>query len=360
MPVTGRISLFLNLAACLVFLSACGEHGYLLQSVKGHLQLMSHAEPIDEVLAGNNEPESVRSQLETVVRLREYAVETLRLPDNGSYHDYADLERPYAVWNLTAAPEFSLEPLQWCFPVVGCVTYRGYFSRDSAEAMAANLAAQGYDVDVYGVQAYSTLNWFDDPVLNTFLTGDEINLAALLFHEMAHQVVYVPGDTMFNESFAKTVEREGLRRWFLDQESHALWQECLHRDKLNTEFRAFLGKVSEELPIFYLAAVEDEEKRRAKHEVIARAYAGYARLKEGWRGDAAGFDLWMEQGINNARLASVATYHDLVPSFTNLLHNLDDDLTAFYAEVKRMGALSDAKRRAELDALTPGRKTSLR
>lgn len=360
MPLTGRISLFLILAACLVLLSACGDHGYLLQSVKGHLQLMSRTQPIDEVLAGDDEPQTVRSQLETVVRLREFAVEALHLPDNGSYHDYADLERPYAVWNLTAAPEFSLEPLQWCFPVVGCVTYRGYFSQESANAVAASLAAKGYDVDVYGVQAYSTLNWFDDPVLNTFLTNDEIHLAALLFHEMAHQVVYIPDATTFNESFAKTVEREGLRRWFLGRESHALWLECLRREQRSAEFQAFLGTIREELRTVYRSAVPDEEKRLAKQQVIARGYAGYARLKEGWKEDAAGFDFWMEQGINNARLASNATYHELVPTFENLLQNLDYDLAAFYAEVKRIGSLPAERRRSELETVSIGRKASLR
>jgi predicted aminopeptidase len=359
MPVTGRISLFLNLTACLVLLSGCGENGYLLQSVKGHLQLMSRAQPIDEILAGNDEPPSVRNQLETVVRLREFAVDTLHLPDNGSYREYADLKRPYVVWNLTAAPEFSLEPSQWCFPVVGCVTYRGYFDQESAHNMAEKLAAKGFDVDVYGVEAYSTLNWFDDPVLNTFLMNDEIHLAALLFHEMAHQVVYVPDATAFNESFAKTVEREGLRRWFLGQKSHSLWQECQQRERQSADFQAFLGTLRRELQKVYLSSLPEEEKRLAKQRVIAHGHERYARLKEEW-GGFAGYDSWMAKGINNARLASLDVYYELVPAFEKLLHNHDYDLTAFYAEVKRIGALPAAIRRSELEALAPGRKASLR
>lgn len=358
MQIAARITLLLQLAACLLLLNACGDNGYLLQSVKGHLDLMARAEPIEEVLADRAAPDSVLSQLETVVRLREFAVHTLQLPDNGSYHDYADLERPYAVWNVTAAPEFSLEPMQWCFPVVGCVTYRGYFSQESANAMAASLAAEGYDVDVYGVQAYSTLNWFDDPVLNTFLIGDQIQLASLLFHEMAHQVVYVPDATTFNESFAKTVEREGLRRWFLAEQSTALWKECQQREQKFAAFQALLGNIRNELQDVYRSALQEQEKRTAKQQVIARGLERYARLKQEW-GGYAGFDKWMEQGINNARLASVATYYELVPAFEALLQNVDADLAAFYAEVKRIGSLPEATRMAELQALSPRRKASL-
>jgi predicted aminopeptidase len=313
---------------------------------------MSHAEPIDDILASNDEPDAVIRQLETVVKLRAFAVDSLHLPDNGSYHDYADLGRPYAVWNLTAAPEFSLAPTQWCFPVVGCVTYRGYFDEKSARIMAEELAASGFDVDVYGVEAYSTLNWFDDPVLNTFLKNDEIHLAALLFHEMAHQVVYVPNATTFNESFAKTVEREGLRRWFLSNESQELWQECLKREKMAAEFQAFLSSIRTELQSVYLADLAVAEKRQAKNQVIARGYERYARLQEEW-GGYAGYDQWMEKGINNARLSSVAAYHDLVPAFEALLQSVDYDLPTFYAEVRKLGAMPKDKRHVKLQALSP-------
>jgi predicted aminopeptidase len=358
MLIAGRISWSLLLAACLVFLAACGESGYLFQSVKGHMKLMSRAEPIDDILASNDKPDAVIHQLETVVKLRAFAADSLHLPDNGSYHDYADLERPYAVWNLTAAPEFSLKPMQWCFPVVGCVSYRGYFDEKSAHLMAEELAASGFDVDVYGVEAYSTLNWFDDPVLNTFLKNDEIHLAALLFHEMAHQVIYVPNATTFNESFAKTVEREGLRRWFLNNEAQELWLECLQREKKAAEFQAFLNAIRTELQTVYLADLTIDEKRQAKNQIIARSYESYAHLQEEW-GGFSGYDQWMGKGINNARLASVAAYHDLVPAFQALLKSVDYDLPTFYAEVRKLGALSKDKRQVKLLALSPRLNTYL-
>jgi len=352
MQIVSRVTLLLLLAVCLVLLNACGESDYLLQSFKGHMGLMSRTQPIDEILASKDEPDIILSQLETVVRLRRFAVDSLHLPDNGSYHEYADLERPYAVWNLTAAPEFSLELNQWCFPVVGCVTYRGYFDENSARGMAEELSARGFDVDVYGVEAYSTLNWFDDPVLNTFLQNDEIHLAALLFHELAHQVVFVPDATTFNESFAKTVEIEGLRRWFLSQESHELWQECLQREKLSADFQDYLSGIRTELQTVYTSDLGIEEKRLAKNQIISRAYERYARLKEEW-GGYAGYDWWMEQGLNNARLSSAAVYHDLVSAFQTLMRSVEYDLPAFYAEIRKLGSLPKDARQVKLQSLSP-------
>jgi len=314
--------------------------------------LMSRAQPIDEILANKDESDIILNQLETVIRLRRFAVDSLHLPDNGSYHEYADLERPYAVWNLTAAPEFSLELKQWCFPVVGCVTYRGYFDENSARSMAEGLSAMGFDVDVYGVEAYSTLNWFDDPVLNTFLQNDELHLAALLFHEMAHQVVFVPDATTFNESFAKTVEIEGLRRWFISQESHELWQECLQREKLSEDFQEYLSDIRAELQNVYASDLKIEEKRLWKKQILDRGYQRYARLKEGW-GGYSGYDLWMEKGLNNARLSSSAAYHDLVSAFQILMRSVDYDLPAFYAEVRKLGSLPKEARQAKLKSLSP-------
>jgi predicted aminopeptidase len=352
MQTVSRATLLLLLTLCLVLLNACGESDYLLQSFKGHMELMSRAQPIDEILTRKDQPDIILSQLETVARLRRFAVDSLHLPDNGSYHEYADLERPYVVWNLTAAPEFSLELEQWCFPVVGCVTYRGYFDENSARAMAEELSARGFDVDVYGVEAYSTLNWFDDPVLNTFLKNDEIHLAALLFHELAHQIVFVPDATTFNESFAKTVEIEGLRRWFLSQESHELWQECLRREKLSADFQTYLSSIRTELQTVYSSDLGLEEKRYAKNQIIADGYERYDRLKVAW-GGYAGYDRWMEKGLNNARLSSAATYHELVSAFQVLMQSVDHDLPAFYAEVKKLGSLPKDARQVKLKSLSP-------
>lgn len=323
-----------------------------MQCAKGHLDLMSRARPIDDILARETEPQDVRDQLTKVVRLREFAINSLSLPDTGSYQKYVDLERPYVVWNLVAAPEFSLKLNQWCFPIVGCVTYRGYFEEASANEMATSLSGQGFDVYVYGVHAYSTLNWFDDPVLNTFLNNDDAHLAALLFHEMSHQVVYVKNDTAFNEAFAKTVEMEGLRRWLKESGSPDLWQQCLQREEQSADFNKLLGIIREELREVYESELDNEQKRLAKQEVINHAFDKYEHLKKRWD-DYEGFDLWMKRGLNNARLSSVATYHELVPAFNALLQHVDYDLNKFYAEVEGLGALPKDERLAKLKSLLP-------
>ncbi len=347
-----RLSSILLFVLCLLLLSACSERTYLWQSVKGQMDLMSRARPIDDILAQNDEPQNIRDQLSKVVTLREFAISSLSLPDSGSYREYADLERPYAVWNLVVAPELSLELNQWCFPVVGCVTYRGYFDEESASSLAQKFSVQGFDVDVYGVQAYSTLNWFDDPVLNTFLYNDDIHLAALLFHEMAHQVVYVPDDTLFNESFAKTVEMEGLRRWLQSSGSDDLWKQCLQREDQLADFHKLLAMTSAELRQIYASKLDNTQKRLAKQEILTHAFDDYDSLKESWDG-YDGFDAWMQSGLNNARLSSMSTYNDLVPAFQTLLRHVDNDLQKFYIEVKVLGALPEDERLVALKLLLP-------
>ncbi len=194
-------------------LSGCTTLGYYAQAVGGHLEVMRLAAPVEERLREPDTPEPLRAKLARALAIREFASRELALPDNGSYRRYADLGQPFVVWNVVAAPEFSVEPLESCFPFAGCVSYRGYYSEEAARAYAAALAEKGYDVHVGGVPAYSTLGWFDDPLLSTFIHYPEAELARIVFHELAHQVVYVKGDTMFNESFASTVEEEGVRRW---------------------------------------------------------------------------------------------------------------------------------------------------
>ena len=341
LPITVFIlSVFLTCAGC-------GDGVYIFQSIKGHFGLMSKARPIEQVLAEKEESDEVCEQLEKVLALRKFAVNTLHLPDQGSYQNYADLERPYAVWNVVAAPEFSLDLKEWCFPIIGCVTYRGYFSESEAQSYAESLAQKGYDVDVYGVEAYSTLSWFDDPVLNTFLKGDDLRLAALLFHEMAHQVVYVPDDTTFNESFAKTVEREGLRRWVEETQSLDLWQKYERIDQLSKDFQTFLGNTRSDLEELYNSDLYSEAKMESKKLVLEEAHESYQELKKSW-GGYGGFDVWMSHGLNNARLSSVAVYHDFVPAFESLLNKLNYDLEAFYAEAAFLASLPKQSRLARI------------
>lgn len=340
------------------FLSSCSDGAYLLQCVKGHWSLMSRSEPIEDVIADEDEPQALRDQLSKVVNVREFAVNSLHLPDNGSYREYADIERPYVVWNLVVAPELSLELNEWCFPIAGCVTYRGYFDEQSARTVAENFSRRGFDVDVYGVEAYSTLNWFDDPVLNTFLDNDDIRLAGLLFHEMAHQVVYVPNDTAFNESFAKTVELEGLKRWLGKSGSHDLWQECLRREEQSADFHRLMVKVRADLNDAYKSKQENDQKRIAKEQILQRAFDDYEIMKERWNG-YDGYDNWMKRGLNNARLSSMATYYDLVPAFQVLLQQSGNNLKNFYAEVSKLGSLPEKERLAKLKSLSPSLRASI-
>ena len=342
----------------IALLTSCSDGAYLLQAAKGQWSLMSSAESIDDILTEDTERHELREQLTKVVTLREFAVSSLDLPDNGSYHKYADLERPYAVWNLVVAPELSLKLNEWCFPVAGCVTYRGYFDEQEAQAKAQAFSNQGFDVDVYGVEAYSTLNWFDDPVLNTFLDNDDIQLAGLLFHEMSHQVIYVQNDTAFNESFAKTVELEGLRRWFDRSGSLDLWQECLQREKRSADFNKFLAKVRSDLTQAYASDQANDQKRIAKEQILQGAVDDYEGLKELWNG-YAGYDSWVQRGLNNARISSVASYYELVPAFQTLLLQSGNDLEKFYVEVKKLGALPKDERLVKLKSLSPSIRASL-
>ena len=345
-----RLPYILPFILSLLLLNACSERDYLLQSVKGQWSLMSRAQPIDEILEQNSEPQNIRDQLTKVVELREFAISSLKLPDTGSYREYADLERPYVVWNVFAAPEFSLTPKTWCYPVIGCAAYRAYFSEEDAHMMASSLAEEGYDVFTGGVMAYSTLGWFDDPVLNTFLTNDDLHLAALLFHEMAHQVIYVSNDTTFNESFAKTVEMEGLRRWLQGSGSHDLWAQCLQREDQSADFNMFLAEIRSNLEQVYDSRLDNDQKRLAKQEILLHAFDKYEHLKKRWNG-YAGFDQWMQGGLNNARLSSVAAYNDLVPAFQLLLRHVGNDLQRFYAEVKMLGKLPEHERHTKLKSL---------
>jgi predicted aminopeptidase len=353
-----RTCFILPLLFAIALLTSCSDSAYLLHVAKGQWSLMTSAESIDDILTHDTERHDLREQLSKVVTLREFAVSSLGLPDNGSYREYADLERPYAVWNVVVAPELSLKLNEWCFPVAGCVTYRGYFDEQQAQTTAKAFSDMGFDVDVYGVEAYSTLNWFDDPVLNTFLDNDDIQLAGLLFHEMSHQVIYVQNDTVFNESFAKTVELEGLRRWFDSSDSQELWQECLQREKRSADFHKLLAKVRSDLTQAYASEQGNDQKRIAKEQILHSAVDDYESLKEHWNG-YAGYDLWVQRGLNNARLSSAASYYELVPAFQTLLLQSGNDLENFYAEVKKLGALPKDERLARLKSLSPSLRASL-
>jgi len=329
-------------------LAGCTTVGYYNQAAQGHFALMAAARPIGDWLQDPGTPEALRERLVQAGQMRRFAAESLGLPDNRSYTAYADLKRPAAVWNVFATPELSLELKTWCYPVLGCAGYRGYFDRAAAEAMAADLEAAGYDVNVTPVPAYSTLGWFNDPILNTFIYAPDAELARLIFHELAHQVVYARDDTAFNESFATAVEREGVRRWLAahgDERQRAAWAAYLRRRE---DFLTLLLTHRRRLGEVFASAMPDEEKRAAKAAEFDKLQREYRRLRdERWNG-FAGYDRFFERKLGAAHLAAVGAYNDWVPAFEALLAESRGDLPSFYEQVRRLGALDKPTRTAEL------------
>jgi predicted aminopeptidase len=350
----GGIAAVVIAAAALVCgTSGCSSLGYIGQSVGGHLDLMQRARPVEQWLADDTTPEPLKRKLAQSQRIRAFAVRELHLPDNASYTRYADIGRPAAVWNVVATPELSLTLKTWCFPVMGCVGYRGYFAKAGADSMAASLRERGFEVDVYGVPAYSTLGWTNwlggDPLLSTFINWPDAEVARLVFHELAHQVAYASDDTTFNESFAVTVERIGGTRW-LEAEGDA--QSLREFDAVQVrreEFRALTLKTRGALLALYASGLPDADKRRHKAELFDAMRADYARLKRERWGGFAGYDAFMARA-NNASLAVQGAYNDLVPDFERLFQREGGDFDAFYAEVKRLAALPKAERHATLRA----------
>lgn len=326
--------------------------GYFWQSVRGHLGMLAAARPVEEVLADPATSPEVRQRLELGRAVRDFASRELALPDNASYRRYADLGRPAAVWNVVAAPELSLQLKTWCFPVLGCVGYRGYFDKAEAEQLAAALRAQGWEVHVYGVPAYSTLGKlpgrvFADPLLNTFLRHGDVDLARLVFHELSHQVAYADGDTTFNESYATAVERLGSRQWLRQSGRAELIAETERQDRRRAEFRAMTMRARDRLEALYRSEIPDDDKRRRKAALVAALRDEYVRWRDGeWGGDR-GYDAWFE-GVNNARLGVLAAYNQQVPAFEALFEREGRDWPRFHAAVRRLAARPKAERDAEL------------
>lgn len=353
-----RCGLFLALA---LGVTGCQTVGYYAQAVHGQCQMLSRQKPIQELLEDPGTPEPLKDRLRLVLEIRRFAENELHLPANGQYLNYADLGRPFAVWNVSATPEFSLTAKTWWYPLIGSLEYRGFFSEERARKYAAKLAAEGYDVHVGGVTAYSTLGWFRDPVLNTFAFDDDSELADLLFHELAHQKVFVPGDTDFNEAFATAVAEEGLRRWLQsrrDTAATANYEGDAERMKqfvtLVKAARARLESLYESMdPIKQPAASPRpvEELRREKQRIIEDLREDYNRLKAQWNG-REDFDRWFSQSLNNAQLNTVDTYYQLVPAFRRLLQQHNGRLDVFYAEAEKIGKLDEDVRHQRLTGVT--------
>ncbi len=328
--------------------------GYYGQSLAGHVDLMRRARPVADWLADPSTPPALRQRLRLAQQLRDFAVRDLALPDNASYRRYADLGRSAVVWNVVAAPELSLTLKTWCYPVMGCVGYRGYFARADAEAEARTQRAAGLEVSVYGVPAYSTLGWTNwlggDPLLSTFVAGSEAALARLLFHELAHQVAYAADDTPFNESYATAVERLGLARWWAETGRAPDDGAAAQRQ---ADFRAITARTRNALKTLYDGDAPDAQKRQRKAELMAGMQAEFAALKAApsgpWAG-FAGYDPWLARA-NNAALALQAAYDGWVPAFERMFERQGRDFARFHAEVRRLAALPADQRRATLQAL---------
>jgi predicted aminopeptidase len=332
-----------------VALGGCDTMGYYAQAIGGQAEIWRLMRPLEQVIADPQSSPTLKRRLQLAARIRAFASRELGLPDNGSYRAYADLRRRYVVWNVFAAEELSVKPKQWCFPVAGCVAYKGFFNKAQAEGLAAELKRAKFDVFVSGVPAYSMLGYLDDPLLNTFIHYPPTELARLIFHELAHQVAYAQGDTEFNESFAVTVAREGVRRWLrthgATQELHAFEVTLERRDA----FHAIAQKYRRELAEVYAAASSDERKRAAKAEVFAALAVEYGDLKKSW-GGFKGYDRWFSEQANNASLASIAVYTQQVPAFQALLAKLGGDLPRFYTQVRELADLPKNERSARLAA----------
>ena len=353
------------LLGVILIVSGCQTLSFYGQAIKGQYQLLAYRHSIENLLADPSTTPGLKTQLELVQSLRVFAAKELKLPVDGHYTKYVDVHRRFVVWNVEAAPEFSMEPKTWWYPIVGSLKYRGYFSERNATNYGAALARRGYDVFVGGVDAYSTLGWFRDPVLNTFIFNPEPDLAETIFHELGHQRVFARSDTDFNEAFATTVGEEGARRWLRNKGNDTVYQRYLAEIRRTRQFARLITATREQLEALYGDDRTEEGKIKAtkrklgmppkklrdeKQRIMNGLQAEYAKLKKEWHEDPS-YDSWFARQVNNAQLNSVAAYYDLVPGFEHLLELNGGDLQKFYAEAERLSKMPKKERHQWLTVL---------
>jgi predicted aminopeptidase len=353
----GRGKLPVIALLCLVMVvcfSGCQRFTFYRQAIAGQYQILAHQKSITNLMVNPDTPPELKAKFEQVIKIRRFAAEELKLPADGAYVKYTDLRRPYVVWNVTVAPALSLEPKSWWFPVVGWASYCGYFNEADARRYASRWEKKGWDVDVGGVTAYSTLGWFHDPLMNTFIYEPEPYLAELIFHELGHRRLFIIGDTDFNEAFATEVAAEGLRRWFAASPNPKAFEEhqaALAREK---QFVQLVTDTRRELePVYADAHLPAFDKLQRKEEIIKKLRSKYAAVKKAWGGDTS-YDGWFAEPINNAKLATVSEYYDLVPAFQALLQAKGGDMEKFYEAVAALGKLPIQKRHAALQDYLKG------
>jgi len=331
-------------------LGGCSSVAYYAQSVQGQLGVMSASRPLDEVVADPQTDETVREKLRRLPSILQFAMDDLGLPETDSYRLYADLQRKAMVWNLVAAPVDSLEPRTWCYPVLGCTAYRGYFREASAHKQAAGLTADGWDTAVEPVPAYSTLGWFSDPLPSTVIHWSLADIAGLVFHELAHEKLYVSGDSAFNEAYATVVEQEGVRRWLQRFGSEAQLEQRRLAERRRRDFLQLLSQTRQQLDAVYAADVDAGAMLSRKSEVLQLLRKEYAGLKESWNG-YSGYDRWMLRPLNNAHLASVNTYYALEPAFRELLRQSGGDMGEFQRRCAAIAESDKVRREAAMKGL---------
>jgi predicted aminopeptidase len=338
-----RISFILLVLLLAVASSQCQSIQYYAQAIDGQLNILRNRKSISELVEEPATPAPLRQKLLFILSVRDFAEKNLRLPVNDDYLSYVELNRLYVVWNVFAAPEFSLTPKTWCFPIVGCVTYRGYFTEQGADRFGDSLKQKGFDVYIGGAIAYSTLGWFDDPVLSTFINLSEPETAALIFHELAHSVLYVPDDTAFNESFATAVEQVGVRRWQLEAKNPKGYEKWLHQQQLHQKFTGLVLKYRTRLHDLYESNLPLNEKRNRKAALFTQMRSEFAQLKSD-SDDMEAYDYWFKYPLNNAQLISVSTYYDWVPAFNRILSETGGDLEKFYQRCRQLAKKEPAER----------------
>jgi predicted aminopeptidase len=321
---------------------------YYVQATRGQLDVMSRREPIDQVLVDPGTPDALARKLQLVQQAREFSIDELGMPDNGSYRSYAHLERDYVVWNVFAAPEFSLKARRWCYPVAGCVSYRGYFKEAKANELASRLKTDGFDVYVGGVSAYSTLGRFDDPVLSSMLRWDDIQLISVLFHELAHQLLYVKDDTGFNESFASAVEEFSVERFLAARGSGDLFEKYTESKQFRRRLMDLVATARADLRELYSGQTAEGDKRLMKAQRISELEA---EIREEFEHSGRNADGWLQEPLNNARLLSMSLYEGRLDAFRALLNSCNNDLQCFYAEARWIAGFGSVNRDAYLDAL---------
>jgi predicted aminopeptidase len=344
-----KVKVVLCILICWATLWGCQTVNYYSQAIDGQCRILLKRQPISAIVSDPNSPQPLRESLTLILQLREFADNELQLPVNSHYLTYVDLQRPFVLWNVFATPEFSLTPKTWCYPVAGCAAYRGYFDEKNAQQYARELDEQGYDVYVGGVTAYSTLGWFDDPVLSTFVRYSQAQTAALIFHELAHQKLYVKDDTAFNESFATFVEQEGLRRWQLASGSERIYSDYQRQHRRRRQFVQLIMHCRQQLELLYQSDLEPSEKRVRKTTIFSELRNEFNQLKT-HQTELSAYDVWMNQSLNNAKISSVVAYHDFLPAFRKMLTQYAGELNQFYDACRQLTQKDKAERHQILES----------